>query len=506
MEIDEVVNELCVFASSYRSFTLTELTDFPVDSIDVQLLKSTLLSDSRFICLQSEPPDENRLVLDSTLFNWFIRLNMRLAEIGKFRLTENHIACRINSLRREGRWKVVPSNAMTWGISLGLICPTFSSDQYNFPIAHFFSKLTSSRLQIADNVLKEMCIERIWAKPLRKRIKKALTEGFSRFNKNVEYVVRCREGLLTGKRMTLQEVGDTMSLTRERVRQVEEKFWMALRKTQWHRGPFMFAFLCYLMNVSGSFMVRLGSYDENLVTFLAKCFDIPFIKFQKLGILLLSFSTHDNIASLSSARYSLDEIEQDSIIRYFEFEDKTPLLKRDIKELAKRTAYFRQKHLNTSQKVYLALRSIGRPAHYSKVTEIHNEMWPEGMENEHSIHAALGRGNYGVVWLGIRGTYALKEWGYDRPLMGFYESVAKIVRNKYEETGVPVSFSVISSEIGKYRKMIKSSSLILSLVFNPQLQRVQGDCFIPRDPNYVMEDSISSDELDRILRQFQTNK
>jgi hypothetical protein len=91
MTIDEILDEFCAFAS-YRAFHLGEVADFAGRGVDRDAVRASLLADSRFTCLGSESPGKDYFVLDSTLFLWFIRLNMRLTEIGLFRLTESQVA------------------------------------------------------------------------------------------------------------------------------------------------------------------------------------------------------------------------------------------------------------------------------------------------------------------------------------------------------------------------------------------------------------------------------
>jgi len=83
--------------------------------------------------------------------------------------------------------------------------------------------------------------------------------------------------------------------------------------------------------------------------------------------------------------------------------------------LAESIIRFRLKRLNKEQKVYLALRTIGKPAHSAKITEVYNSLFPEHPSTEYNLHAVLSLEKYGVVWIGIRSTFALKEWGYEHP-------------------------------------------------------------------------------------------
>ena len=149
------------------------------------------------------------------------------------------------------------------------------------------------------------------------------------------------------------------------------------------------------------------------------------------------------------------------------------------------------------------MRAIGRPAHYSEITEVYNALFPDRPATEHNIHSFLSREEHGVVWIGVRGTFALKEWGYERPSKSLYEAVAEVVQKRWKETGKPVPFTVITAEIARYRKVVKPSSLIFATHCNPRLRRVSNDSFIPKDHVDKTQDEVSADELDKILQEFQ---
>lgn len=84
-----------------------------------------------------------------------------------------------------------------------------------------------------------------------------------------------------------------------------------------------------------------------------------------------------------------------------------------------------------------------------------------------------------VVWIGIKGTYALKEWGYERPSLGLFDSVTEIVRTHYKKTGNPISRNKIFIEISEYRKVINRNSLIMAITLNDQIACVSKNHYIP---------------------------
>ncbi len=140
------------------------------------------------------------------------------------------------------------------------------------------------------------------------------------------------------------------------------------------------------------------------------------------------------------------------------------------------------KRLNKEQKVYLALRTIGKPAYSAKITEVYNSLFPEHPSTEYNIYAVLGREKYGVVWIGIRSTFALKEWGYEHPSETLFNTVTKIVEEKYKETTRPVPFTVIVAEMGKDRQVVRNSSLTIASYRNPNLRHIGKNSFIPKKP------------------------
>lgn len=97
----------------------------------------------------------------------------------------------------------------------------------------------------------------------------------------------------------------------------------------------------------------------------------------------------------------------------------------------------------------------------------------------------------------------MKEWGYEHPLQGLHESVAEIVEKKFAGTTKPVPFEVIVTEMGKYRRVVKLSSLTIAAYCNDRLEPVYGNYFIPKTPADQAREEISGEELDRILREFE---
>ena len=161
--------------------------------------------------------------------------------------------------------------------------------------------------------------------------------------------------------------------------------------------------------------------------------------------------------------------------------------------------------LSKSRKVYLALKQIGRPAHFERISETYNSLFPMDCLSDHSVHAKLTREEHGVVWIGIKGTYALKEWGYERPSSTLFKTIAEIVEKKYAETSKPVSSLVIQAEVGKYRKVVNPNSIMFATYLNSNLLRVNENHFIPKPANESQVET-PAEELDRILEEFEKRR
>ena len=178
MNIAKAINELYVFASEPRAFRFEELLTLIDINIDSKALKKALLTKSRFICLPADIPDEDRFLLDSTLFQWLVCLNLRLAQIKKFRLTEHQLASTLNHLRRDGRWDSVPIELVRWGQSFGLLCKAYTKGHFVFPLASILSFMKSRHLAISTRLLLDFCENKIWMLSLKRLLKESLKDGF----------------------------------------------------------------------------------------------------------------------------------------------------------------------------------------------------------------------------------------------------------------------------------------------------------------------------------------
>ena len=507
MDGNQIIYILNIFAQHEHCFIFEDLLNYAKPDLDSELLKHALLNDSRFILLNKENSYKKYFIPKRRLFQWFCQLNLRLAKVKQFRLSKHQLAILTSSLRIRERWDTPPIEVIQFGEQFGFIGTTCTENQYIFPLAYILSFM-SYRLSEATvkYIIKEIPSDIIDANfSFRPLAQKLIQEKFSCFTYRECYVVKAREGLLTGKKMTLNSIGLRFGITRERVRQIESKFWHKLRHV-FHTPTFSRALIYNIMSRQGSLTITSNSSEALIINFLSKCSGVPYVKLPRINLAILGTLPEDIILP-KSKRLILDDIDLTSMISRWEKECRPCLIKRDLQLLAENIVQFRIRHLDKIQKVYLALRTTGKPAHSAEITKVYNSLFPDHPSTEHNIHAVLSHEKYGVVWVGIRSTFALKEWGYEHPSATLFDTVTKIVEEKYKETTRPVSFEIIVAEMGKYRQLVRSSSLTIASHCNPNLRRIGKNSFIPKKPNEEeTQEEIKAEELDRILREFKTKE
>jgi len=415
MDDNQIIYILNIFAQYEHCFTLEDLSNFTEPDFDSELLKHALLADSRFILLNKGSSNKKYFIPKRRLFQWFCQLNLRLAQAKQTRLSKHQLSELMSFLCIHERWDTPPTEVIQFGKQFGFIGTAWTEDQYIFPLAYILSFMSYSLSEVTVKyIIKEISSNTIDVNfSFQHLAQELIQEKFSCFTESENYIIKAREGLLTGKKMTLEWLGIHYGITRERVRQMEFKFWRKLRNPV-HAPTFSRALIYNIMSKQGSLMVKTDSPEMLTIGFLSKCSRVPYATLSHINLAILGVLPEDTIL-LKPRRLLLDNIDSVSIINQWESEGRFCLIKRDLKFLAESIIRFRLSRLNKEQKVYLALRTIGKPAHSAKITEVYNSLFPDHPSTEYNLHAVLSLEKYGVVWIGIRSTFALKEWGYEHP-------------------------------------------------------------------------------------------
>ena len=480
---NQIIYLLNVFNQYEHCFTFEDLSNFAEPDFDSELLKHALLTDSRFILLNKGNSKKKYFIPKRRLFQWFCQLNLKLAQAKQTRLSKHQLAKLMGFLCIHERWDTPPTEVIQFGKQFGFIGTAWTEDQYIFPLAYILSFMSYSLSEVTvKHIIKEISSKIIDGNfSLKYLAEESIQEKFTCLTESECYIIKGREGLLTGKKMTLELLGNHYGFTRERVRQMEFRSWRKLRHSV-NAPTYSRALIYNIMSKQGSLMVETDSPEMLTIGFLSKCSRVPYATLSHINLAILGALPEDTIL-LKPRRLLLDNIDSVSIINQWESEGRLCLIKRDLKFFAESIVRFCLKRLNKEQKVYLALRTIGKPAHSAKITEVYNSLFPDHPSTEYNIRAVLSLEKYGVVWIGIRSTFALKEWGYEHPSKTLFNKVTKIVEKKYKETTRPVPFTIIVAEMGKYRQVVRNSSLTIASYRNPNLRRIGKNSFIPKKPD-----------------------
>lgn len=505
MKTRDILDELHCLAAAKRIFPLSELQDFADPSLEPATLHRSLARDQRFLRTHDDRSGEKLFVLDSILFEWLVNLNMRLAKIAKYKLSEKQVTVLFSMLRGTACFDHPPAALISWGQRFGLICRSWTGDHYVFPFAKILSEMDERAKRTTADILTKLNENRAWKLNFDKRVDELISRGLFLFDPNVRFIINRREALSGGRKWTLQRLGNLFKLTRERIRQLEEKFWHSIDYGYHSYPTFLEAFLCDYMSGAGSLIIDRKSPKASRKTFLARCAGIEITAYPKLGFKCLAQKAEEN--ALMSSQRSLNLIlNWKKLARQIDLDTEACFTDSDIRIVSERIARDNRRRLTKSQKVYLALSSIGKPAHFSRVALVHNRMWPENIANENSVHAILSRQRMGIVWIGRKGIYALQGWGYQRPSKSIFSTVAEIVRNKHKETGRPVNAGLVAAEIGKYRRHVNPQSLAIALACNPLLKCVGKDIYLPFKNGKEAGRDLGLDRIDRSIERFQKNR
>ena len=429
--------------------------------------------------------DEAYYIKKDHLIKWFLSLNIKLAKQDLFRISAQHLTNQLNLLAKVVRLKDFPREFITFGHRYGLIGYDYDDSYFLFPIAILLSLLKDNQ-KIALEVLRNICYTNLSEEFLKDAISKSVSYGFSLHKPEIIEIVKQREGLLTGSKVNLRQLGKEANYSPEGIRRKEMKFWDQLNQfPEKHLAPFLESLILLIINRAGTLIQYMKCENYALFKFLCKCAKIKYIDASNIELLVISPIQNDIKNLFSNKNYiKLDFNENVSEVR--EFFNKNISFE-DLIDISKKIHHFRREKIKTTQRIYIVLKKLNKPAHYSKITEMHNLVFPECTSSENNIHSYLAKEEFGVVYTGIKGTYALSELGFKRPKLKLFDQAEFIVKDIFYKTSMPVSFNTICAEMGKYRSIVNVESLRSVIYLNPNLKRVETSKFIPQDPDQIEE-------------------
>ena len=226
---NEVLNLLDTFASWNRCFTVQEVADWAADPVNLEQLRHSFSQDARFVRLSPAGREPERFLPERELFKWWAGFNLRLATIGQSRLTEQQLTAALNALRPEGIWFAPPVDALEYGRELGFVADAWTPGFYVFPIAHLLAQVSPHFRQVSGAAFADFESPQVRKAAMQQRASEAVENLLSQCDQRTYRIIKSREALPPNQRsLTLEELGKQLGCTRERVRQIESKFWQRL--------------------------------------------------------------------------------------------------------------------------------------------------------------------------------------------------------------------------------------------------------------------------------------
>lgn len=486
MEASNISNILNWYTLHPVAFGVQDVVDDLDGSVNKGDIETCLAKDPRFVIVKGSLPEDDLILSDRALFLWYARLNLRHARVRveKPTITYDHFVILLNSLRIDRYWAKTPSEILEFGEQYGFIARTASRKTFFLPISNVLGSIPAKYTHLFSRAAEQLFISlanftvedrrELIDTPPETCFYDAIEKLDFRNNRAIVMVMR-KEGVL-GAKETLESIAQDYRITRERVRQITRIFWERLHKSPDCHKILLQGAILFVMKSRGSVLTDENSRFIHFFTRLCEipmCL-VPYTNFHILGGTPTTLSQLNGV--FKGPEVGLTETELSSRI------SRAILLpQKDIQLLAKCILAHQRVNIKKIDCVLFALKSIGKPAHFSDVFEEFFRLFPEISITENSVHAILDRlaDSDSVVWIGIRGTYALREWGYERPLQSLFDSIAEIVRTQYEKTGKPVSVNKIYTEISKYRRVINRASVEIAITLNDRLKKVSKDLYIP---------------------------
>ena len=302
-------------------------------------------------------------------------------------------------------------------------------------------------------------------------------------------VLRRRGGINT-KAQTLEQIGNEMSITRERVRQIEKAALTRLQGKSDPKDPFALA-LAELIDSRGGLLSleTLGQaikIDDSLrphVIFLVKINpEILFVDRNDHHSALIADASNFGTEAIKSIHDELVETIRNSgkpakFANIYKLID-GPHSEVTLHEMAQASRYLSELDGNwglTSwpevnpksirDKIYLVLKKTGRPLHFSEIADKISILAanPKKVTTQ-AVHNELIK-DPRFVLIG-RGIYALSERGYRSG------TVADIIEEILKEEKLPMNKDEIIRRV-LARRQVKTTTIVLNLQEKPQFKRLE---------------------------------
>ncbi len=312
-------------------------------------------------------------------------------------------------------------------------------------------------------------------------------------------IISKRFGLFA-RRETLEQIGESLNITRERVRQLEKSIIANLKYNPHNNLPYMdkveqmfTQILKGLGNVArikdlGYKLDKLNDHiHQSRVAFLGNL--SPQFVILKAddhhhhGICLTDMHDHQDLKlQVSNIVKHITETGEPVSVQqiHTNLQKYNPQHIHALATLSKKLSCL-NKHWglshwpivnprNIRDKIFIVLKDSNKPMHFSKIAHaIRNSSFERNKVTTQAIHNELIK-DHRFVLIG-RGIYALKQWGYERG------TVAEVIQEILQEAGEPVHRDEIVKRVLE-RRQVKQTTILLNLQCKPIFKRLENSLYI----------------------------
>ena len=479
---EQIDSAISLLAERPRAFTAVNVTDYSYwegleesvkSALDAQCAEGTLL---RLDGIYDHPTRYSRYLGVGVAKRWWACSTLRWAKLEVDHVTSAQLARAMALAFDDMIWIRPPGSLLGAGKDWAMVADGSVPSTFVFPWVSLLKAVPQSRLvhQASHDISARERPQ--W---LDLSVRTAGMRILNSLHQRESKVIQLRFGLVgDGHTHTLEEIGSDFGVTRERIRQIEEK---ALRKLGHHvrRSQFALGFVAEFIRSGGSLLLPDSSLTPwHGLLFLVSRLNV--IHIEELGTSIL---TADDISEYYSYLLNDDNYHrhpQPALLPFLSQPDADRLRQAEEEYWSRRV-----KSWTRPRMVREALRSLGRAAHYEEIAEECARLFPDSRSTPRSWHAALSEPSseaLGIVWIGRKGMYGLKEHGYSRPGRDLFQSVAAIVARVYSETRQPVPEHVVMTELGKERRELHPASVKMALSINDNVKTVATGVYMPRAP------------------------
>ena len=348
-------------------------------------------------------------------------------------------------------------------------------------------------------------------------------------------IVEFRYGLKTDQKVTLEETAKHFGVTRERVRQIESQSIETIRNKMTQAGQSsLFSTIKEIIDTRGGLISESRLLDdlrhvytkpiysiEGIMGFFNKVFDGEMLLNQddaKITYLLTlsgwSMSSYDKDQILHTAEVILNIlsttnqtmqwsdlysalIHEDGLITLDEsLAHAIALCMSDTQKIQRQMdgGWSKFKKGTRVTRLVSVLQKIGRPVHFTEITESFNQIYPELQLSEHNLHALLTQ-RAEFVRVG-QGKYGLPEWGLHDD-----GNVSNAVRRILVDTKFPMFLVDITNEVLKTWD-VQSSAIISAIDGDARFCKTEDGKIWLTDVGFNIKKRIKRDDdtrWDRLL-------